>query len=309
VSSADRADSAGPRRDGGFTMIEMLIALVIMALMTTALFKLVQTQSRIAAYQSQTEDAQENGRATIDVLTGDLRAVTPTGIISARDSAIVMALPKAWGVLCATSTATTLTAAFPAMATDAFTVLANGGTGVMVNTSGTTTPTWAPRPTLDGNRPRVTARANGACAGTAGSVNTYTFTGTNFPVANAGTLMMLYQLVRYDVGSSESKYWVRRSNGLSGDNVFSMTPLAGPLPAADSLRFTYYQRAAGSLVNPEPGTNTAILDSLTRVKVKVVTISSSSYGTNGYSRNRDSATVQLRNRSRSLSCAQGVTGC
>jgi prepilin-type N-terminal cleavage/methylation domain-containing protein len=309
VSSANPTlrGQAPPRRRAGFTILELMVALIILGLLTTVLFQLVQTQSRFVAFEGQREDAQSNGRATLDIIAGDIRAVLPQGLLVAKDSVLVMALPKAWGVVCATNTATQLSAVFPSMAPDAFTVMANGGTGLMVNTSATSTPNWAPRPTLDNNRPTVTAiaaAAAGTCTNTAGAVSAYTFTGTNFPISSAGKLMVLYQLVRYDAGQSDGKWWVRRSNGLSNANVFAMSPMAGPI-AADSLRFSYYRDAAATLVNPEPGTTTATLDALSRIKLKVTTISSSGYG-GTYTRNRDSTVVLLRNRVRSLSCATGA---
>lgn len=286
-----------------------MVAVVIMALLSTALFQLVRTQSSFVAFETQREDAQENGRAALEIIAGDVRAVLPQGLIVARDTALVMALPKAWGVTCAASTATQAIAAFPTMSPDAFTVLDNGGTGLVVNTSATSTPTWAPRPALDATRATVTAAATvdaaANCGTASGAVVAYRLTGTGFPVVAAGTLVALYQLVRYDVGQSDGKWWVRRSNGLSGANSFSMSPMAGPVPAGDSLRFSYYTGAAATLVSPAPGVDTTALNALSRIKLKVVTVSSSSYG-GTYSRNRDSAVVLLRNRVRPLQCATGA---
>lgn len=297
------------RARAGFTLVELLVALVITGLLTTVVWQLVRTQSRFVAFEAQREDAQSNGRAALDIIAGDVRAALPQGIITASDNVLVLALPKAWGVLCSASTANSLTAVFPTMAPDAFTVLANNGTGVVINTSATSTPSWAPRPALDNTRAGVNAiavaNAGTACPTASGTVSAYTVSGSNFPVAAAGTLVSIYQLVRYDVGQSDGKWWVRRSNGLSSTTAFSMVPLAGPVPAADSVRFTYYSGAAGTLVNPAPGNTTATLDILSRIKLKVTTVSSGAYGGTS-TRNRDSATILLRNRVRALTCAQGA---
>lgn len=287
--------------------MEMMVALVMTGVLTTALWELVRAQTRFAAVESQRQDAQSNGRAALDVIAGDLRAALPRGLIQASDDALVLALPKAWGVLCADGSDTRMTVAFPPMGADAFTVLAHGGTGVVVNTSTTSTPVWTPRPALDDSRAVVTAAAPvpaaaAGCGSAAGSVAAYQLTGTRFPVARAGTLVALYQLVRYDVGLSEGKWWMRRSNGLSAPNAFSMAPLAGPVAARDSARFSFYGGAAATLAARAPGADTAALDTLSRIKLKVVTVSSGAYGgTRGVS--RDSATVVLRNRMRALPCA------
>ena len=296
------------RGRAGFTLVELMVAMVITGLLTTVIWQLVRTQSRFVAFESQREDAQANGRAALDIIAGDVRAALPQGIIAAKDSALVMALPKAWGVLCAANTATSMTAAFPTMAADAFTVLSNDGTGAVLNASATRKPDWQPRPALNNTRATVTAitavNVNN-CATASGTVSAYTITGTNFPVSAAGTLVALYQLVKYDVGESEGKWWVRRSNGLSGANTFQMVPLAGPIAARDSLRFTYYTGANAALANPAPGTTTSTLDLLSRVKLRLTTVSSGAYG-GTTSVNRDSATILLRNRVRALTCAQGA---
>ena len=304
-SNPPRAPRPGP---AGFTLVELMVAVVIMGLLTTALWQLVRAQSSFAAFESQREDVQENGRAALEIIAGDARAVLPQGLLVARDTVLVMALPKAWGVTCAATTANQVTAAFPTLSPDAFTVLSNGGTGLVVNTSATSTPAWAPRPTLTGVRPTVTgatAVASTSCPTASGGVVAYRLAGTDFPVVPAGTLVALYQLVRYDAGQSDGKWWVRRSNGLLSSSTFSMSPLAGPVPARDSLRFSYYTGPTAALVSPEPGTDTTALNALSRIKLKVVTISSSGYrGT--YSRNSDSAVVLLRNRVRALPCATGA---
>lgn len=296
------------RASAGFTLIELLVALVIAGLLTTALWQLVRSQSSFVAFESQREDAQENGRAALEIIAADVRAVLPQGILVARDTALVLALPKAWGVVCSIPGLNQMIAAFPALSTDAFTVLSNGGTGLMVNSSTTSTPAWSPRPKLDSSRPQVTSIAASAatnCPTAAGSVGVYQVNGSNFPSTTAGSLVVLYQLVRYDVGQSEGKWWVRRSNGFAGGSAFTMNPLAGPIPAADSLRFTYFSGATATQLGTAPGTDTTALNALSRVKLKVSTVSSSSYR-GRYGTSRDSAVILLRNRTRSLSCASSA---
>src|SRR3954468_19123043 len=181
-----------------------MVALVIMGLLTTALWQIVRSQSAFVASETQREDAQDNARAAIDVLTGDLRAALPRGVIRASNTEVELALPKAWGVACGSGSTTSLTAVFPALPADAFT--RSTASGLAVNTSATTTPDWTPRPAVGGARGFVDAAAasslaNAPCS-TMGAQGTdlvaYTFTGSNFPVATAGQVVMLYQLVRYD---------------------------------------------------------------------------------------------------------------
>jgi len=302
------------RGRAGFTLIEMMVALVILGLLTTALWQIVRSQSAFVASETQREDAQDNARAALDILTGDLRAAVPQGVVRAGDAELELALPKAWGVACGGGNALSLTAVFPALPADAFT--RSSASGLAVNTAaGTAAPVWTPRPAVGVGRGVVAAAAAANLAAApcstmgaqgAGLV-AYTFTGTNFPVAAAGQVVLLYQLVRYDVSQSEGKWWLKRSTGMDlTGTTFTMTPLAGPIPAQDSLRFTYYVNAAGTQI-AAPGTTVATLDSLSRIKVKVVTQSNGQYqGRSNYE--RDSSVVLLRNRTTSLQCSQGVSG-
>lgn len=308
------ANPLRPRGRAGFTLLELMVALVIMGLLTTALWQIVRSQSAFVASETQREDAQDNARAALDILTGDLRAALPRGVIRAEDAAVELALPKAWGVACGGGSATSLTAVFPALPADVFT--RSNASGLVVNTSATNIPTWMPRPAVGAARGFVDASAaaslaNAPCSamGAQGAgLVAYTFTGSNFPVATAGQVVMLYQLVRYDVAQSDSKWWLRRSTGMDATGTsFTMTPLAGPLPAQDSLRFTYYTGTTAVLQNPAPGTTVLTLDSLSRIKVKVVTQSSGQYqGRSNYE--RDSSAVLLRNRVGSLQCSDGSVG-
>lgn len=303
-----------PRGRAGFTLLELMVALAIMGLLTTALWQIVRSQSAFVASESQREDAQDNARAALDVLTGDLRAALPRGVIRAGNNELELALPKAWGVACGGGTTMSLTAVFPALPADAFT--RTTASGLAVNTSAGNVPDWTPRPATGAARGFVetSAAADLAAApcsamGAQGAgLVAYTFTGSNFPVATAGQVVMLYQLVRYEVAQSDGKWWLRRSTGMDNTGTtFTMTPLAGPIPAQDSLRFTYYTGATAVLQNPAPGTTVATLDSLSRIKVKVVTQSSGQYqGRSNYE--RDSSVVLLRNRTNSLQCSQGVAG-
>jgi hypothetical protein len=176
----------------------------------------------------------------------------------------------------------------------------------VANTSASSTPVWSPRPTTDNTRGKVTGAATlnvgTSCASASGTgLVAYRFSGSNFPVVSAGTVVMLYQLVKYDVGTSDGRQWVRRSTGLTDAGSWTMTPLAGPLKDATSLVFTYYTGSTATVQNPAPGLNTALLDDVSRVKIGVTTASSGSYNGNS-TQQTASTTVLLRNRAQALQC-------
>jgi hypothetical protein len=291
--------------------VELMMGLLVSGLLCTAIWELLRAQGRSLAYETQRQEAQDNGRAALDVISGDLRSALPQAVIGAGENALELALPKAWGVVCNdAATPQQLDAVFPALANDAFTILAHGGTGLMADTSGGAVPRLAPAPTLGPGRAQVNSaeaigpqQAGNACAGAgeAGRVSVLHLGGVNFPVVPRGRLVMLYQLVRYDSGLSEGRWWVRRSNGMAGSASFSMTPLAGPLAARDSLRFAYFGGAAGAPLQTL-GDDRARLDSIGAIAVKLVTASVGRYAGLA-TRSHDSALVLPRNRMLAPPCA------
>src|SRR5688500_12033257 len=105
------------RRDRrGFTLIELLVALMISSFLVTVIYQLMSGQSRFVRIQSAREEVQQNARAAMDVMAGDLRTVPPSAIQAMGPDSIRFYMPRAWGVLCNTidSNSGTLWAIFPA---------------------------------------------------------------------------------------------------------------------------------------------------------------------------------------------------
>lgn len=311
--SCARAGAA--RRRAGFTLVELMIALVIAGILTTVVYRLVQSQSRFVAVQSAREEAQQNARGALDILAGELRTLNPDGLIRAEAQALEFMLPRAWGVVCANTAAgaanasTQLDVVFPDLPADAFAM--GGTTGVLVDTASGDSARWAPaaavaatsRAIVNDTARMVPGTAGGFCpnATAGGTVTAYRLTGVRFPAPRRiGNLVMLYQLVRYDVGTSESRPWVMRSNGVDASGNFTPQPLAGPLVSADSLRFTYYR---GTNATPVvPGTDPATLRDVTRVRIRLAVEGRNRIGGAGglAQKESDSVTVLLRNRTRRI---------
>jgi prepilin-type N-terminal cleavage/methylation domain-containing protein len=301
------AERGAARRRAGFTLVELAVALVIAGILTTVVYRLVQSQSRFVAVQSAREEAQQNARGALDILAGELRTINPDGLIRAEAQALEFMLPKAWGVVCShDDLGTQLDVVFPDLPADAFVLGASAG--VLVDTASGDSARWAPQATVaavgraivtDTTR-LVPGTAGGFCpeARSAGTVTAYRLTGTNFPTPRRiGNMVMLYQLVRYDVGTSDGRAWVMRSNGVSLAGTFSQQPLAGPLVHADSLRFTYYRGVNATQVTP--GTTTATLRDVSRVRIRLAMEGRNRVG--GLpQKERDSVTVLLRNRTRRI---------
>ncbi|HYJ78600.1 MAG TPA: type II secretion system protein [Longimicrobiaceae bacterium] len=295
------------RARGGFTLVEMMSALVIAGILATVIFRLVENQSRFVATQGARQEAQQNARGALDIMAGELRTLNPDGLIEAEAQSLTFMLPRGWGVVCNSTnvSTTTIDVIFPDLPADAFGP--GGSAGVLVDTAAGDSSKWAPMAVVDaGSRAVVTdttridlAGGGNACADASsdGTAEAFTLSGARFPAERrTGSLVMLYQLVKYDVGTSDGKWWVRRSNGVSG-TTFSQQPLAGPLAAQDSMSFTYYRGTNAATV--VPGTTRATLDDVSRIRIRVAMEGRNTVGGRAQ-RETDSVTVLLRNRNRRI---------
>src|SRR5215211_5199727 len=84
----------------GFTLMELLVALMISSFLVTVIYQLMDGNSRFVRTQSAREEVQQNARAAIDVMAGDLRTVQPTAILAMGPDSLRFYMPRAFGVLC-----------------------------------------------------------------------------------------------------------------------------------------------------------------------------------------------------------------
>ena len=234
----------------GFTLLEILIALMISGFLVTSIFRVLSGNGRFVALQSAREEVQQNARAALDLIAGDLRAVPPGGILEMEPEAIRFLQPRAWAVLCNTldpssSAAWVILPAALLPDDDLFQSshrgLAIEQTDDPLRRTGDYHHVAAPLRETAGN-PCVDIQpfpsADHATLGF-GTPGPPFVTGDSVP---AGTPVMLYEEVRYDVtagsGAAPDR-WIRRmaGYGASGPN---MQPIAGPVPQGSGLSFTYF---------------------------------------------------------------------
>lgn len=87
----------GPR---GFSLAELVVALVLAGLIGLALARLVISQARFVAGQDGMLQARSTARAAVNVMTADLRALTPGSLRAATKDSITVRVPYAFGVAC-----------------------------------------------------------------------------------------------------------------------------------------------------------------------------------------------------------------
>lgn len=236
--------------------MEVLVALTLGGILATVLLQLMQGNGRYVAAQSAREEVQQNGRASVELIAGDLRGLPSSAIRSMGANSIRFYLPRAWGVLCnqVGTTTTTVYAIFPA---GAFPADFQGGASHW----GIALEQVADPATANGQYAYVT-RAQQAAAGSqcnavqpnAGNAARYLVTAFTVPgslvdtgvmgpggTIRPGTQLMVFEEMSYDVSLSSGAVpgrWIRRMAGYAGATR-NMQPMAGPLPADTSMVFRY----------------------------------------------------------------------
>ncbi len=94
----------------GFTLVELLVAMVITSIVGVAVTKLFLSQARFYDLQSQMRRARFVSRTAVNAALSDLRMVEPTGgVVSVSPTTVTLRVPYAVGIVCANgATQTTL---------------------------------------------------------------------------------------------------------------------------------------------------------------------------------------------------------
>lgn len=306
MSSSPDAPARRARARAGFTLLELLVALVISGILASVLFQLFQGQGRFVSLQSAREEVQQNARGALEILSGELRAVHPAGLLDAQKHSLEFLLPRAWGVVCGPASGGQVVVIFPALSDDALGLRAAGqllsSAGLQFRYTDGGVVYWKGAPASGWAAPSAGACDIGASGGRA-----VRFTAAGLPAQlKAGDVAVLYERVRYDVAESSAGgmpgLWIRRSMGKVGERL-NQQPLAGPIPAADSLRFGYdvggatltRQTSLGGARAEDARVAEAALPSVARIAVYVTTASERA-GVDSRQVERDSTILHLRNR-------------
>ncbi|HTT68191.1 MAG TPA: hypothetical protein VMF70_09190 [Gemmatimonadales bacterium] len=191
-----RRPAAGRAR-AGFVLAELLVAMLIAALIGVSLTQLVISQSRFVALQGAIMQARGGARAALNVMAGDLRMLSDSGLVAAATDSVTVRVPYAFGVACTQVSGTTVVGLLPADSAAYFSATASGyawrdSTGKFVFV-----------------QPATVAGSSGSACGAPYLSKTIAILGAPGwpPLAVAvgpndvrtppGTVIYLYQLVRY----------------------------------------------------------------------------------------------------------------
>lgn len=220
----------------GFTLTELLVAMAVLAILGTALARLLLSNSRFVAAQEARLDARQTSRAAMNLLLADLRMVTVAGVTTAKPDSVEARVPYAFGVLCGTTAGTTIASLVPV---DSVRYAGPPAAGVAVRGP-------ANAYTFFAGVTASSSSASSVCAADSirvvpgGRLVALSATGLGAP----GTVFYLYRMVRYWFGNStvmpgRRALWRQDAGGA----VEMLAPFAG------TAGFMYLR---GSQLTPDP---------------------------------------------------------
>ena len=102
----------------GFTLVELLVAMVVMTVVGGGLAGLLISQLDFQRAEDTRRDSRSTARAALNVLTSDLRMVeSEGGVAAAAPRDITVRVPYSYGVICASSPAATIVSLLPSDST------------------------------------------------------------------------------------------------------------------------------------------------------------------------------------------------
>ncbi len=98
----------------GFTLAELLIAMVVMAILGIALVRILISNSRFVSRQEAMMEARAAARAAMQAMAAELRMVPDSGLLAASRDSVSVTAPFAFGMACApTSGSATVASLMP----------------------------------------------------------------------------------------------------------------------------------------------------------------------------------------------------
>lgn len=92
-------------RRRGLSLVELLIAIVLLGIVGAGITKLLSSQLRFFGSETNRRDARAVSRNALNLTRSELRMVEPNGIIAATEDSITIRMPYLMGLYCASNTA------------------------------------------------------------------------------------------------------------------------------------------------------------------------------------------------------------
>jgi prepilin-type N-terminal cleavage/methylation domain-containing protein len=233
----------------GFTLVEILVSLVVMVIVTGAIYKMLTSSQRLSRAQAERVSLQSNVRSGALIVPAELRElntvlgnVANTDVLIALPSDLTYRAMRGIGFVCQTPTATEIRVARgsysayrdPAATRDGVYIFIDGNPDVA------TDDVWLPL--------GVTAVATAStCGGTSAIALTVTPSTTALTAVPVGTPVRIYETMQLQLYSTGGKNWLGARSVSAGE--ISPQPVLGPL-TANGLAFEYLDAGGAATTDP-----------------------------------------------------------
>ena len=305
-------EMSSANRRAGFTLVELLVAVVLTGILSTILFQMIRGQTAFTQMQSAREEVDQNTRGALELISSELRAVPAAGIVTAGTDRITFRLPRVWGILCAPATGSSAVAIFPPNLIPAefkANLVGNNSWGVALEQNPSVLPNDYAAFLVSG-----VYTDEATCASNLGDQFTgadprpkaqgFNFSASIAPPTAISGRAFIYETVTYDAAASAETaipgVWLRRSHGYKTPQ---QQPLAGPLDTRDDnvapLAFRYLCK--GAVIAPSLLATAAGRLTITAIEVQIGMMSRESTQ-RVQQMERDTLVIHLRNTGRTTTC-------
>jgi prepilin-type N-terminal cleavage/methylation domain-containing protein len=295
----------------GFTLIELMIALVLLGLVSTAVYKVLVNNQRLYLAQTQTIDLQQNIRAgaailpaefrELDAADGDISAMGPDSIQmrAMRQLSLVCATPVLGGGIGQITLTVRTTPIYGSRQTF------SNGDSILVYWEGNPTTRaddqWLPAQLQKAPDPGFCADSN--VATNPAYLLTLQPQWINNPtlnrpgaILNGSPVRGFDKVVYRTYQAADGNWYLGQRNPATGGTI---QPLIGPLTGSNGVTFTYYDTAAAVTAVP---TQVAMIDIVLRART-AAPIRGAGTGVQAYKVDSITTRVALRNNPR---CGSGT---
>ncbi len=223
----------------GFTMIELMMALIMAAIVIGAAVRVLNNNQRFYRSQGEVTELRENLRAIALMLPAELRELAPSqgDIFNMGDTVVSIRAMRVFGIVCAPPVKATGLISLRASQMSGYRAVDNTRDSALVFVDADSTKSsddhW--------NRFGVSTIGTGLC--TDGSAaKTYVLTGptSSFDSTYVGAPVRFFERVRYQLYKDASNTWWLGTQSIVNGSWSGVTQVAGPLLANTGIKFTYY---------------------------------------------------------------------
>lgn len=230
-----------PRRRG-LTLVEVLIAIVLLGIVGAGITRLLSSQMRFFSRTSNQREARAVSRNALNLVRQELRMVEPRGIVAASADSVRVRLPYAMGIYCGANTVT-----FAPVDSVILSLATYGGYAYRDTTSGAVTTYVAAGTGTLSNGNAATCTGNGITPVPGGTLR---IVQPNMPITTLGVPVFLFHDVTFRFANStlvpgRTALWRQRAGGTAEE-------VAVPFDATS--RFRFYVNGAATAQDAVPGT-------------------------------------------------------